>query len=84
MVAALEAAWATIRDRHHEVPPAVVIVGSGSPPRASGELMWGHFVDSQWQHGRDVLSEVLVSGEGLARTVGEQAARIAGNEGDAP
>jgi hypothetical protein len=76
MIAALEGAWAAIRDKHVEVPPVVIVVGSGSPARASGVVKLGHFVDSQWQHGRDVLSEVLVSGEGLARTVDEVLATL--------
>ena len=76
MVAALESAWAAIRARHAEVPPTVIVVGSGSPVRGSGAVKWGHFVDSQWQHGRDVLSEVLVSGEGLSRTVDEVLATL--------
>lgn len=71
MVAALEQAWKAIRARHADVPAAVIVVGTGSPSRPSGPMKWGHFVDSQWQHGTDVLSEVLVSGEGLARTVDE-------------
>jgi hypothetical protein len=34
-------------------------------------MVWGHFVESQWQYGQGRLSEVLISGEGLARTVHE-------------
>lgn len=67
LLAALEAAWAAIRTRHPEVPAAVIVVGSGSPAKASQSLKWGHFADLRWQHGNNRLPEVLVSGEGLAR-----------------
>lgn len=76
MVSALEHAWSGIRDRHDDVPPAVIIVGPGSPARPSMPMKWGHFVESQWQYGTDVLSEVLVSGEGLARSVDEVLATL--------
>ena len=69
MVAALEQAWAAIRDRHTDLPATVIIVGSGSPARPSMPLKLGHFVSSQWQYGTNVLSEVLISGEGLSRPV---------------
>src|SRR5262245_54537499 len=71
MVAALEAAWTAIQAQHDDVPPVVMVVGSGSPARASGAMKWGHFAASQWQHGTTVLSEVLVAGEGLASMVDE-------------
>lgn len=76
MLAALEEAWAAIRDRHPEVPAVVLIVGSGSPATPSGVMRWGHFTTAQWQHGTTVLPEVLVSGEGLARTVDEVLATL--------
>src|SRR5262245_18556555 len=62
LVAALEQAWAAIRDRHPEVPAAVVVLGSGSPSKASQSLKWGHFDRQRWQAGTDQLPEVLVSG----------------------
>ena len=71
VVTALESGWAAIRAAHDEVPAAVIVLGSGSPARASGTLRWGHFAHSQWQHGPDRLPEVLVSGEGLSRTPAE-------------
>lgn len=76
MVAALEQAWSEIRARHTDVPPAVIVVGSGSPSRPSMPMKLGHFVESQWQYGIDVLSEVLVSGEGLSRAVDEVLATL--------
>lgn len=70
-MAALEAAWAAIRTRHPEVPAAVIVVGSGSPAKGSQSMKWGHFATGRWQSGDDQLPEVLVSGEGLARTPAE-------------
>jgi hypothetical protein len=71
LVAALEGAWAAIRTRHPEVPNAIIVVGSGSPAKASQNLKWGHFASLRWQHGGTRLPEVLVSGEGLKRTPAE-------------
>ncbi len=67
VVAALEQAWAEIRARHPEVPPAVVVVASGT--EAGSLRKWGHFGAMRWQRaaGGEDLSEVMVSGEGLAR-----------------
>src|SRR5438876_12178255 len=58
LVAALEQAWAAIRAHHPEVPPAVIVVGSGSPAKASQGMKWGHFADARWQSGDDTLPEV--------------------------
>jgi hypothetical protein len=71
LLTALEAGWAAIRDRNPQVPEVVIVVGSGSPARASGTMKWGHFASSQWQHRGTRVPEVLVSGEGLARTPAE-------------
>jgi len=70
LLAALEAAWAAIRGRHSEVPAAVLVVASGTGAGA-GQTKWGHFASMRWQRGTDRLPEVLVSGEGLARSPGE-------------
>jgi hypothetical protein len=71
LVAALEGAWSAIRDRHRDVPAVVLVVGSGSPSKPNGPMMLGQFAASRWQHGTDRLPEVVVSGEGLARTPAE-------------
>jgi hypothetical protein len=71
LVAALEQAWAAIRAAHPEVPAVVLVVGSGSPVKASQRLKYGHFDGLRWQSGDDRLPEVLVSGEGLSRTPAE-------------
>ena len=67
LVAALEQAWAAIRDRNPDVPAAVLVVGSGSPTKANQVMKWGHFAALRWQSGDNQLPEVLVSGEGLTR-----------------
>ena len=68
LVAALEDAWASIRHRHPEVPAVVLVVGTGSPSKASQSLTLGHFAGMTWQHGDTSLPEVMVSGEGLRRS----------------
>jgi len=68
LVAVLEACWTTIRSWHSEIPRAVIVVGSGSPARPTQPMKWGHYASLRWQHGTDLMPEVLVSGEGLSRT----------------
>lgn len=72
MVAALEQAWADIRTQHSEIPPAVVVLGSGSIGAKAGTMRLGHFAAMRWQHDTDKpegdqLAEVFVGGEGLRR-----------------
>jgi hypothetical protein len=76
LVSALEAAWTAIRIQQPEVPPVVIVVGSGSPRRAAAMLTLGHFAASRWQLGETRLPEVMVSGEGLARTAPEVLATL--------
>lgn len=66
MVGALESVWQAIRDRHPEVPAAVVIVGAGSAGRQGG-LKLGHFASLRWRHETAELPEMFVAGEGLQR-----------------
>jgi hypothetical protein len=47
MVAALEGAWSAIRERHPEVPAAVIVLGAGSIGAAGG-LKPGHFAAMRW------------------------------------
>jgi hypothetical protein len=68
LVSALETAWAAIRTNHTEIPPVVIIVGSGT---ATKHAKYGHFAPVRWQHGEQRLAEVLISGEGLKRPVEE-------------
>ncbi|NYF58803.1 hypothetical protein HDA35_004634 [Micromonospora purpureochromogenes] len=67
LVGALESAWSAIRDRHPEIPAAVLVVGSGSPTKANQGMKWGHFAALRWQAGDNQLPEILISGEGLSR-----------------
>lgn len=64
LVAAIEAAWAEIRERHQDVPDVVVTIGSGSEARG---LRLGHFAADRWMRGEEAMHELFVGGEGLAR-----------------
>jgi hypothetical protein len=64
LVAALEHAWQTIRQRHPDVPEAVLVVASGSDGK---QLTLGHFAPHRWQVAGADRHEVLVGGEGLQR-----------------
>jgi hypothetical protein len=64
LVAALEHAWTTIRQRHPHVPEAVLVVASGSEGK---RLNLGHFAPHRWQVNGSDRHEVLVGGEGLHR-----------------
>ena len=68
LVAALEHTWQAIRQRHPEVPAAVLVVASGGEGK---RLNLGHFAPHRWQvHDAD-RHEVLVGGEGLRRSAVE-------------
>jgi hypothetical protein len=65
IVHALEAVWSGIRQRHPELPAAVVVVASGSE---RGQLTeYGHYAQLRWQTAGGQLPEVLIAGEGLSR-----------------
>lgn len=63
LVAAIEEAWAAIRERHEDVPEVVVTSGSGSEAKG---MKLGHFAAQRWVRGDDELHELFVGGEGLA------------------
>lgn len=63
LVAAIEEAWAAIRERHQDVPEVVVTLGSGSDAKG---MKLGHFAAQRWVRGEDELHELFVGGEGLA------------------
>jgi hypothetical protein len=70
MVAALEQAWADIRAEHVDVPAAVIVLGAGSIGAPAGTLRLGHFAAMRWRtdaEGAELLAEVFIGGEGLAR-----------------
>jgi hypothetical protein len=65
IITALEHAWAQIRHRHPDVPPVVVITGTGRQRRGYATL--GHFDPARWRTGPDGrLPELFVAGELLA------------------
>jgi hypothetical protein len=56
MVAALESAWSTIRERHPELPAVVMVLGAGSIG-AAGRLRFGHFAAMRWRHQAGPLAD---------------------------
>lgn len=60
---ALGMAWAEIRARHPELPPAVVILASGADRQRP---RWGHWSASRWAVDGTSAGEVLIAGELLA------------------
>ncbi|OLZ45237.1 hypothetical protein BS329_32860 [Amycolatopsis coloradensis] len=72
LVTAFDATWATIRERHPEVPEVVLTIGSGTLGSKPGQTKLGHFAAGRWQVGEnDPIPELFVSGEGLRRTAEE-------------
>lgn len=66
LVQALEACWRAIRQRHPDLPDAVILIGAGDEnPRA---LKWGHWSPARWLVPTEGhRSEVLIAGESLSR-----------------
>src|SRR6266496_2961205 len=65
LVAAIEAAWSSIQDKHAEVPHVVLTLGNGTAK--AGQLTFGHFHDAKWAAGDGRLPELFIGGEGLRR-----------------
>jgi hypothetical protein len=65
VLAVLEDTWTAIRSHHGQVPPVVVIIASGTDSR---QPKWGHYASGRWYASNVKHAEVMVSGEGLART----------------
>jgi curved DNA-binding protein CbpA len=61
----LEDTWTAIRRRHGQVPPVVIIIASGTDTK---QPRWGHHAPGRWYAGNVKHAEVMISGEGLART----------------
>ena len=61
----LEDTWTAIRRRHAQIPPVVIIIASGT---AGKQAKWGHHAPARWHHDDTEHAEVMISGEGLART----------------
>jgi hypothetical protein len=70
IIEALESAWQAIRDNHPEVPPAVMITGSGhGPGTPRGYTTLGHHAADRWvtdQAKGTRAPELFIAGETLA------------------
>jgi len=69
----LEDIWAAIRRCHPEIPAVVIIIASGTGGR---HAKWGHHAPGRWHNGTHQHAEVMISGEGLARTPREVLATL--------
>ena len=65
VVRVLEDIWRTIRTRHGELPPVVIIIASGSERK---QPVWGHHAPGRWVAGNEERAEIMISGEGLRRS----------------
>jgi curved DNA-binding protein CbpA len=61
----LEDIWLEIRRWHPEIPPAVIIIASGTDGK---HPRWGHHSPGRWNVAGQQYAEVMISGEGLRRT----------------
>jgi hypothetical protein len=61
----LEDTWLEIRRRHPDIPPAVIIIASGTGGKYP---RWGHHAPGRWNVAGQQYAEVMISGEGLYRT----------------
>ena len=75
IISVLEDAWSQIRARHSDVPPVVVITGTGRESRGYATL--GHFGAERWQHAGGRLPELFIAGELLAGRGGHSGGRTA-------
>jgi hypothetical protein len=71
IIAALEQAWAAIRDRHPEVPDVVIVTGAGSNQKGlpEGYRLRGHHWPERWvtdRADRRRMPELFMAGELLA------------------
>ena len=61
----LEDLWLEIRRWHPDIPPAVIIIASGTDRK---HPRWGHHSPGRWNVAGQQYAEVMISGEGLRRT----------------
>jgi len=73
VLAVLEDTWTAIRRHHGQVPPVVIIIASGTDSR---QPKWGHYASGRWYASNVKHPEVMISGEGLARTPREVLATL--------
>jgi hypothetical protein len=64
LLAVLEDAWTAIRRQHPQIPPVVIIIASGSNGR---QRLYGHHAPQRWHAAGTDRTEIMISGEGLAR-----------------
>ena len=71
IVAAVEQTWASLQNRHPEVPGVVVTFGAGTIGSAPGTVRLGHFAPARWAVDANAtetpVHELFIGGEGLAR-----------------
>src|SRR5690348_11098347 len=64
----LEDTWLEIRRWHPDIPPAVIIIASGTDGK---QARLGHHAPGRWNVAGEQYAEVMISGEGLRRTPNE-------------
>jgi curved DNA-binding protein CbpA len=64
----LEDTWLEIRRWHPEIPPAVIIIASGTDGK---QTRLGHHAPGRWNVAGEQRTEIMISGEGLRRSPGE-------------
>jgi DnaJ domain/SprT-like family len=64
----LEDIWLEIRRWHPDIPPAVIIIASGTEGK---QARLGHHAPGRWNVAGQHYAEVMISGEGLRRTPDE-------------
>jgi len=61
----LEETWLEIRRWHPDIPPAVIIIASGTDGK---NPRWGYHAPGRWNVAGQQYAEIMISGEGLRRT----------------
>ena len=64
----LEDTWLEIRRWHPEIPPAVIIIASGTGGK---QTRLGHHAPGRWNVAGEQRTEIMISGEGLRRSSAE-------------
>lgn len=65
LVTTLEDCYNALREKHPEVPAAVIVISSRPPTKT--RQVWGHFAQSRWFVNGTQLPEIMISAEGLKR-----------------
>jgi curved DNA-binding protein CbpA len=69
----LEDLWLEIRRWHPDIPPAVIIIASGTDGK---QTRLGHHAPGRWNVAGQQYAEIMISGEGLHRTPREVLATL--------